>query len=107
MTLASPRYELSASILLKKFLAKPLVKKLVENWRLLHKSRDYPPHLKHEFCLRAQVADFQKPATFNEFLLTQDQKSPLREGGGWLGLPSCSPTPHQGTLLFATFSLVN
>ncbi len=66
----------------------------------------YPPP-PHQGIPR-QSSGFSKSATFNGLLLTQDLKSPLGEGGGWLGAPSCTPPPpHQGILLFASFPLVN
>ncbi len=82
MTLASLRYEVPASILLKKFLQKSLLKELAEKWWLLPKSCDHPPCPKREFCLLVQVVDFEKSTTFNGFTLTQDLKSPL--GSRWV-----------------------
>ncbi len=97
MTLASPRYEVPPS----KIMLKSFIKELAEKWRLLHKSPDFPPRPKHEFCLRVQVADFPKSATFNGFTLTQDLKSPLGEGEDGLGRHLVPPPPpHQGILLF-------
>jgi hypothetical protein len=109
LTLASPRYEVSASILLQRFLAKSIHKGIGGDRADLHKSHDCPPaeHIQviRRFGLRFQVADLPKSATFNYLPMTQILNPPLGRGEDGLGCHFIPP-PHIREFFFASFSLV-
>ena len=69
------------------------------NWRVLGKVTWLPP------IFRLRILP-PKPARFPKNSKAPDQKSPLRWGENGLGHHLESPSPLQGILLFASFSLV-
>ncbi len=99
LALASPRYEIQASILSKNFLEKIINLRVINELASFRKSHMTAPYF--------PSADFvTKTLQISWKLKGSGPKVATEVGGEWLGSPSESPSPLQGILLFASFSLV-
>ncbi len=105
LTLQKGRYEVSASILLNKFLAKILRWGAGREMAVLHQICSWSHDLPH--MVQRQIWNIPLNAYSHLCLNTPllGLNPPLGEGGAWLGSPSCTHPPHKGILLFSSFSL--
>jgi hypothetical protein len=106
LTLQKGRYEVSASILLNKFLAKILRLGAGREMAVLHQIRSWSHDLLH--MVQRQLRNTPLHAYWHLCLNTPllGLNPPLGEGGGWLGSPSCTHPHIRDFFFFASFSLI-